>query len=240
MSNLSSTRDNVVNPLWMMHVIGPHDIFPAPDHATAVEWCAYVNRELAGSASKVLLVAVPALWTGTAEGHAASLQQAIKDWTRPARHPSSQAHAARAAIADIAAERQRQIDDEGRTLEADDEYANGELGIAATAYALLACRPDSHAWVVDAQYAHRIWPWDQAWLKPKSKRQNFIRAAALIVAELERMDRVADARAKALKPTFRVKLTLAEIQTVQRLARDAGETALVERLSERLSGIATA
>ncbi len=70
-----------VEPLWMMHVIGPDDIYPAPDHATAVEWCAYLNQEIAPTVPGVLCVAVPAIWTGTAEEHAEGLPEAIKGWT---------------------------------------------------------------------------------------------------------------------------------------------------------------
>ena len=74
----------VPDPLWMMHVIGPDDIYPAPDHATAVQWCAYLNSEIAPKVPSVLCVAVPAIWTGTAEEHAEGLAEAIKGWTVPA------------------------------------------------------------------------------------------------------------------------------------------------------------
>jgi hypothetical protein len=39
-----------------------------------------------------------------------------------------------------------------------------------------------------------FWPWSLHWWKPKSPRRDLIRAAALIVAEIERLDR-ADSRA---------------------------------------------
>ena len=80
----------VPDPLWMMHVIGPDDIYPAPDHATAVQWCAYLNSEIAPKVPSVLCVAVPAIWTGTAEEHADGLAEAIKGWAVPtAPAPSS-------------------------------------------------------------------------------------------------------------------------------------------------------
>lgn len=81
----------VPDPLWMMHVIGPDDIYPAPDHAAAVEWCAYLNREIAPKVPEVLCVAVPAIWTGTAEEHAEGLAEAIKGWTVPAAPAAPQA-----------------------------------------------------------------------------------------------------------------------------------------------------
>jgi hypothetical protein len=71
-------------PLWMMHVIGPDDIYPAPDHATAVQWCAYLNSEIAPKVPDVLCVGVPAIWTGTADEHAEGLAEAINGWTVPA------------------------------------------------------------------------------------------------------------------------------------------------------------
>jgi hypothetical protein len=70
-------------PLWMMHVRGPDDIYPAPDYETALAWCDYVNTKLAPVAPDVLASAVPALWTGTADAHAEGLPEAIKGWTVP-------------------------------------------------------------------------------------------------------------------------------------------------------------
>lgn len=70
--------------LWMMHVRGPDDIYPAPDYETAVSWCDYVNDLLAKAAPDVMTKAVPAIWTGTPEAHAADLPKAIEGWTLPA------------------------------------------------------------------------------------------------------------------------------------------------------------
>jgi hypothetical protein len=70
--------------LWMMHVRGPDDIYPAPDYETAVAWCDYVNDVLAKAVPEVMTKAVPAIWTGTPESHADGLPEAIKGWTLPA------------------------------------------------------------------------------------------------------------------------------------------------------------
>lgn len=70
--------------LWMMHVRGPDDIYPAPDYETAVAWCDYVNDVLAKAVPEVMTKAVPAIWTGTPESHADGLPDAIKGWTLPA------------------------------------------------------------------------------------------------------------------------------------------------------------
>lgn len=38
---------------------------------------------------------------------------------------------------------------------------------------------------------HQRWPWALEWWKPKDNRRNLIRAAALVIAEIERLDRAA-------------------------------------------------
>jgi hypothetical protein len=85
------------------------------------------------------------------------------------------------AIEEIAAERQRQIEVEGWTPEHDAEHGNGELAEAAAAYALGYMARDCHG--------DTIWPWDRSWWKPCDSRRNLIKAGALIVAEIERLDR---------------------------------------------------
>lgn len=93
-------------------------------------------------------------------------------------------------IEEIAAERQRQIDAENWTTEHDDRHRNGELAKAGSAYALYAAMSDQHREI----YARKpdqgfCWPWSISWWKPKNRRRDLIRAAALIVAEIERLDR---------------------------------------------------
>ena len=78
---MTVTQAPTPGPLWMMHVIGPDDIYPAPDHATAVEWCAALNASM--PKNDVLCVAVPAIWIGTPEAHAQGLSEAVKGWTSP-------------------------------------------------------------------------------------------------------------------------------------------------------------
>jgi hypothetical protein len=70
--------------LWMMHVRGPDDIYPAPDYETALAWSDYVNDVLAKAVPEVMTKAVPAIWTGTPEQHAEGLPDAIKGWSLPA------------------------------------------------------------------------------------------------------------------------------------------------------------
>lgn len=87
------------------------------------------------------------------------------------------------ALADIADERQRQISAEGWTPEHDDEHDTGELARAAACYALSA---GGRLATVITQ-----WPWDRKHWKPKSPREDLVRAGALILAEIERIDRAA-------------------------------------------------
>lgn len=79
----------------------------------------------------------------------------------------------RSVVREIAAERRRQIED-GRDAVHDDELTGGELASAAAAYAV-------------NDFA--LWPWASEWWKPKDRRRNYVRAAALLIAEIERMDR---------------------------------------------------
>lgn len=96
-------------------------------------------------------------------------------------------------IDEIAAEHKRQIEIEGWTPEHDDQHERGELAAAAGCYTLEGSCAD-----IDSKFPRkelpdgipRAWPWGpQAW-KPKDIRRNLIRAAALLVAEIERLDRM--------------------------------------------------
>lgn len=99
---------------------------------------------------------------------------------------------------EIGSERQRQISVEGWTPEHDDRHDCDELSKAAACY----CIDNTHVsrgWDdpgIDAGGAScriKLWPWDREFWKPKHKRRNLIKAAALIVAEIERIDRASAA-----------------------------------------------
>lgn len=99
------------------------------------------------------------------------------------------------AIADIVVERARQQTVKGWTVEHDDTHTAFELSRAAACYAWAASLPPEalsappSAWF-DMVMMRRLWPdWPELWWKPKDPRRNLIRAAALIVAEIERLDR---------------------------------------------------
>lgn len=84
---------------------------------------------------------------------------------------------------DVQAERRRQITAEGWTPEHDDLYCAAELPRAAAAYILNGANDEAPA----------IWPFSAKWWKPRDARANYMRAGALILAEIERLDRAAAA-----------------------------------------------
>lgn len=86
------------------------------------------------------------------------------------------------AAQDVLAERQRQVEAEGWTPEHDDTHSEGEIAAAAACYAFTAVRSPH-----DIQ--SRIWPWSIDWWKPTTPRRDLVKAGALILAEIERLDR---------------------------------------------------
>lgn len=102
------------------------------------------------------------------------------------------------AAIDVLSERERQVASEGWTHQHDDEHDPGDLACAGAAYALSAgdaIHPMSQG---DGRCQQPLfWPWDAKWWKPKTPRQDLVRAAALIIAEIERIDRVNRNRAAA-------------------------------------------
>jgi len=85
---------------------------------------------------------------------------------------------------DVAAERYRQLYEEGWTPKHDDAHTDRAIAKAAACYALAAAGTDTN-------YLPALWPWDSGWWKPRGARENLVRAAALILAEIDRIDRVA-------------------------------------------------
>ncbi|HBP1258952.1 hypothetical protein ACM8AW_10490 [Pseudomonas aeruginosa] len=82
---------------------------------------------------------------------------------------------------DVQAERRRQNNAEGWTPEHDDLYCAAELPRAAAAYILSGANDEAPA----------AWPFVAKWWKPRDARANYVRAGALILAEIERLDRAA-------------------------------------------------
>ncbi|MGO6998981.1 hypothetical protein [Rhizobium leguminosarum] len=98
------------------------------------------------------------------------------------------------ALLDVAAERRRQMEVEGWTPEHDDQHTDASMALAAGSYCESAARPTILARKPGGAFAiPKLWPqsWSRDWWKPKSPREDLVRAAALIVAEIERIDRAA-------------------------------------------------
>ncbi|MGC3519781.1 hypothetical protein ACPTJI_34015, partial [Pseudomonas aeruginosa] len=98
--------------------------------------------------------------------------------------PVAQAGQVPQAWLDVQAERRRQITVEGFDTSNDDGSA-GQIALAAGCYAL-------HAGGIGTDWPGGIrngsalfWPWDEEWWKPKSARENLVRAGALVLAEIE-------------------------------------------------------
>jgi hypothetical protein len=111
------------------------------------------------------------------------------------------------AIEDVAEERRRQVETKGWTAAHDDEHESEELSTAAACY----LRPDLKSVEVSDDRVKFVdpWPWwndwddggrcigrEKAWWNPTNRRRDLVKAAALIVAEIERLDRASAAEPK--------------------------------------------
>lgn len=104
------------------------------------------------------------------------------------------------AIEDVKSERNRQVQKEGWTFDHDDSHTDNSLVMAAISYAApVAIKAKGHVpcgcrsvecehWEGRVEAWLDPWPWEAS-LKRKDRRYDLVRAAALIVAEIERIDR---------------------------------------------------
>lgn len=90
---------------------------------------------------------------------------------------------------DVQAERKRQITAEGWTPEHDDAHSHGQMARAAACYALAGSSAPNDG--TAALLVSLAWPWDEQWWKPSTARRDMVKACALGLAEIERLDRVA-------------------------------------------------
>ena len=87
------------------------------------------------------------------------------------------------ALKEIKTERQRQIKQLGCSEILDDRYVDAQLAIAAAAYLTLN---------------KSLWPFDLQWWRPASGyRRRLVKAGALIIAEIERLDRIEARKVKS-------------------------------------------
>lgn len=112
------------------------------------------------------------------------------------------------ALTDVVAERERQITEKGWDAAHDDfEHRDGALAKAAAAYAYGSALPEiarshHHAAMRSGivlgfiSTLRLLWPWALIEYKPKTPRRELVKAGALILAEIERLDREADREAR--------------------------------------------
>lgn len=89
----------------------------------------------------------------------------------------------------IAAERKRQVEEEGYTTEHDDEHTDGSLAEAAASYCLA-----TSSGVNRCALAHDLWPWHDGEFntmasvtKRRDRVRDLTKAGALIAAEIDRL-----------------------------------------------------
>lgn len=97
------------------------------------------------------------------------------------------------AVQSVIAERQRQQSAEGWTSKHDDKHDNNELAFAASCYAFHSAAAswnfEDDGTPYDIHPAPKNWPWAPEWWKPTNPRRDLVKAGALILAEIERIDR---------------------------------------------------
>lgn len=119
-----------------------------------------------------------------------ALNEALETIAALASRPVGDGGADTDAARDVLAERRRQVEAEGWTPEHDDEHADASMAIAAAVYCLIDARPYTGLGM-DAMRLTYHMNWDTGWLKRSGPRRNLVKAGALILAEIERLDRAA-------------------------------------------------
>lgn len=111
----------------------------------------------------------------------------LAGYPNPTPTPAVQAEATLKVIAEVLAERSRQIEI-GHTAPRDDVYVSAEIAAASASYALNASGSNT---------APLFWPWPGHSWQPHDARRDLIRSAALAIAEIERLDRAAGSAVSA-------------------------------------------
>jgi len=154
---------------------GNHDDVPAPPDGEP--WADMPTRDATAEAIALL----PALIREVLAHRKAEAWQPIETISRAAQ--------------DMLAERQRQISVEGWDDTHDDCNDKSELAQAAACYALSGTPADEAVFIhgrwEDPRDLFWPWTWDRSWWKPTNRRRDLVKAGALILAEIERLDRAA-------------------------------------------------
>lgn len=96
-----------------------------------------------------------------------------------------------AAARDVLAERTRQVEVEGFNSTHDAMNRPGTLAMASASYAVAASYASAGLFPMPKGKPPTSWPWDATWWKPGDARRSLVKAGALILAEIERIDRAA-------------------------------------------------
>jgi hypothetical protein len=94
----------------------------------------------------------------------------------------------------IAAERKRQIEEEGWTAKHDSQWENGELVDVAICYSMSEEERERRPNPLASEFGI-YWPWDGSeWWKPTpyNRIRELEKAGALIAAEIDRLQRLGD------------------------------------------------
>lgn len=96
----------------------------------------------------------------------------------------------------IAAERERQVSVEGWTPEHDDMHTDAEILWAAKDYLVAAIQQRNSTLSYVPEHIAEIsssWPWDGCFWKPSPHQiRNLVKTAALLAAEIDRLQRAAE------------------------------------------------
>ncbi len=92
---------------------------------------------------------------------------------------------------DVLRERREHVTREGWTPEHDDDHDDDDLAQAAVCYAMPPRLRQLHKDEIPV-----LWPWDSRLWKKSSRRRMLVKAASLIIAEIEKGDRARARRAK--------------------------------------------
>lgn len=95
-------------------------------------------------------------------------------------------------LKEIADERLHQLDKGFNAAFDDENNSTGQLADGAAAFLCVYSN--------DIEYASDIWPFDAPFKPAESERGNLIKAAAMIVAEIQRLDRIAERAKEASQP----------------------------------------
>ena len=165
---------------------------PPPPPASLVHWSPQPGREESEAMCDPTMAAPPASAAIAEVNCPACLSlaakigaQASRDLQRMAIEPGS--HRA-TAFADVAAERERQVTAKGYNEEHDDLHSNGSIAAAAISFTAAA--------LGDGKLADAMYPFGLGFVAKRddSPRALLVKAAALLIAEIERQDRAAEDR----------------------------------------------